>query len=211
MIELTALSIPQPWAWAIIHGNRKAENRLQHLRYRGDLIIHSSKTVKREEFNAARDFLSSKGVVVPNRKYLSFGSIIGRVYVADFHHDSNYIQFIPQGRSLYSQLKNPVRFIPPIPFSGRQGLFKVSLPEEYGPDYTGFLEEIYPLVKTLIGRTNSSHRELMGKISEEIAEGKLSSYLAHKFHQLLTNNIKASQCPGIYVPKYWSALAPYYK
>jgi hypothetical protein len=36
-----ALTVQQPWAWAIIHGGKDVENRTQAWSYRGPLAIHA--------------------------------------------------------------------------------------------------------------------------------------------------------------------------
>jgi hypothetical protein len=36
-----ALTVQQPWAWAIIHGGKDVENRTQLWKYRGLLVIHA--------------------------------------------------------------------------------------------------------------------------------------------------------------------------
>lgn len=43
---MKALTVQQPWAWAIVHGGKDVENRTRNLAgsYRGPLAIHSSKT-----------------------------------------------------------------------------------------------------------------------------------------------------------------------
>ena len=45
---MKALSIRQPWAWAIIHAGKDVENRPWGTRYRGPLLIHASKTLDQE-------------------------------------------------------------------------------------------------------------------------------------------------------------------
>jgi hypothetical protein len=42
---LKAISIRQPWAWAIVTGEKDVENRSSHFpqRYRGPVLIHASK------------------------------------------------------------------------------------------------------------------------------------------------------------------------
>ena len=40
-----ALSIRQPWAWAILHGGKDIENRPRRFNYRGPICIHASKAV----------------------------------------------------------------------------------------------------------------------------------------------------------------------
>lgn len=40
---MLALSIRQPWAWLIVHGPKRIENREWPTRYRGPILIHASK------------------------------------------------------------------------------------------------------------------------------------------------------------------------
>jgi hypothetical protein len=42
---IKAISIRQPWAWAIVTGEKDVENRSSHFpqRYRGPVLIHASK------------------------------------------------------------------------------------------------------------------------------------------------------------------------
>lgn len=43
MTEHLALSVRQPWAWAIISGGKTIENRSWTTPYRGPLLIHAGK------------------------------------------------------------------------------------------------------------------------------------------------------------------------
>lgn len=38
---MKALTVQQPWAWAIVHGGKDVENRTQAWGYRGELLIHA--------------------------------------------------------------------------------------------------------------------------------------------------------------------------
>ncbi|MBB3041198.1 hypothetical protein [Nocardioides soli] len=38
---MKALTVQQPWAWAIVHGGKDVENRTQAWSYRGLLAIHA--------------------------------------------------------------------------------------------------------------------------------------------------------------------------
>jgi hypothetical protein len=59
-----ALSVRQPWAWAIIHAGKDIENRswqaVNHgLRRRGRIAVHASKGLGKEEYESARDFIDA--------------------------------------------------------------------------------------------------------------------------------------------------------
>jgi hypothetical protein len=43
---MKALSIQQPWAWAIIHAGKRVENRTWSTRFRGPFFIHAGKTIR---------------------------------------------------------------------------------------------------------------------------------------------------------------------
>lgn len=83
-----ALSVRQPWAWAIIHGGKNIENRDWRepnpgLRFRGPVAIHASTGMTRDEYEEARDFMAGIGVTCPAPADLARGGIIGRVIVQD--------------------------------------------------------------------------------------------------------------------------------
>jgi hypothetical protein len=69
------LTIRQPWAWAILEGLKRIENRSWRTRYRGTLWIHaatSRATLKR---------YADRFPTIPSQ--LDFGAIIGRVQLID--------------------------------------------------------------------------------------------------------------------------------
>ncbi|MCW5318373.1 ASCH domain-containing protein, partial [Nostoc sp. KVJ3] len=41
---MKALSVRQPWAWAIIYALKNVETRGWPIHYRGDILIHAAKT-----------------------------------------------------------------------------------------------------------------------------------------------------------------------
>ena len=45
-----AISIRQPWAWAIVHAGKDIENRDWSTRYRGPVCIHAAKGMTKDEF-----------------------------------------------------------------------------------------------------------------------------------------------------------------
>ena len=73
---MKALSVRQPWAWAIIHGGKDIENRVWNTRFRGMIAVHAAGT-------------QESGSVVPvwGRQPLPedlvYGAIIGVVEIID--------------------------------------------------------------------------------------------------------------------------------
>ena len=52
-----ALSIRQPWAWAIINAGKDIENRSWPTKRRGPICIHAAKDRTNREWDAAMDFI----------------------------------------------------------------------------------------------------------------------------------------------------------
>lgn len=91
---MKALSIRQPWAWAVIHAGKDVENRDwmpggMHLRearrlQNSDILIHAGKSMTRAEYDEFREFFERQtfGHPVkraPDREALQRGGIIGIV------------------------------------------------------------------------------------------------------------------------------------
>lgn len=125
MIPKIALSVRQPWAWAIIHAGKDIENRswqaVNHgLRRRGRIAIHAARGMTRDEYEDAKEFMSLLGVTAPPPGDLLRGGIIGSVEVVDVvtRHDSFWFTG-PRGLVL----RNPEPCAL-IPAKGALGYFK---------------------------------------------------------------------------------------
>jgi hypothetical protein len=120
-----ALSVRQPWAWAIIFGGKDIENRsqfsLKHMNFdRVERIaIHAAKGMTKEEYASAADFMARGGVACPPAAELRRGGIIGSVSVKGITKQSASRWFIgPRGIRLADP--EPCDF---IPCAGSLGLF----------------------------------------------------------------------------------------
>lgn len=119
-----ALSVRQPWAWAIVHGHKDIENRSWQavnwgLNQRGRVCIHAAKGMSREEYEDARDFMGDLGVTCPPAVDLIRGAIVGSVEVVDVVNKSDNPWFVGS-RGLV--LRNPELWSP-IPCIGQLGYF----------------------------------------------------------------------------------------
>jgi hypothetical protein len=56
-LPTVAISIRQPWAFAIIHGGKDIENRTWRTKYRGPVLVHASKGMTRDEWDDFREFI----------------------------------------------------------------------------------------------------------------------------------------------------------
>lgn len=123
-----ALSIRQPWAWAIINAGKDIENRDWPTRYRGPVCIHASKGMTRDEYNwfirtihavsLTRPFPT--GAMVPEMSGLDRGGIIGVAEVVDCVDASESPWFFG---SFGFVLRN-ARAVPFLPVKGALGFFR---------------------------------------------------------------------------------------
>ena len=120
-----ALSVRQPWAWAIIYAGKDIENRswqaVNHgLKRRGRIAIHAAKGMTRDEYEGTKDFIARIGGEVPAAIDLRRGGIIGSVEVIDVVSDSDSPWFFGP-RGLVLRDPKPCKFIPAV---GQLGYFK---------------------------------------------------------------------------------------
>lgn len=119
---MKALSIRQPWCWAILHGGKDFENRDWPTKYRGWVLIHASKRyeVDDEDF-VARTAYTTAGVAFPGRLGILTGGIVGIAYLTRCvtHSDSRWF-FGQYGFELTS-----ARPLPFVAMPGKLGLFDV--------------------------------------------------------------------------------------
>lgn len=94
---MRALTVRQPWAWAIVHGTKRVENRTQRWAYRGPLAIHAglawdedgadSDLVAADYLTETGGHLDQYGHVPDYDPRLVRGAITGLVDLVDVHYD----------------------------------------------------------------------------------------------------------------------------
>lgn len=131
-LPLYAISVRQPWAWAIVAAGKDLENRVPTaVRFmrakmeRGPLCIHASMGMTRDEYESARDFMVDRGLVSPERFpepwALRRGGIIGTVHFDEVVSQSTSLWWIGP-RAL--RLSEHSELIRPIPCGGALGFFE---------------------------------------------------------------------------------------
>lgn len=143
---MKALTVQQPWAWAIMHGGKTIENRTQNWSYRGPLAIHAgnrwsdrggvSELVANAWMRHASMADLARGPMSNelDSDAFAFGAIIGVVDLVDVHPESGCCK--PWGESAYVEhggrgrrrivhlvLENPRPLAEPFPCSGALGLW----------------------------------------------------------------------------------------
>lgn len=116
---MKAISIRQPWAYAIFYLGKDIENRTWRTAYRGPLLIHAS---KRWSTYGHSWLVSHMRLDVPHRDKHVLGAIIGMVDLVGCISFSGSRWF--QGPYGWV-LKSPLLFEEPVPYRGMPGLFDV--------------------------------------------------------------------------------------
>lgn len=112
-----AISIRQPWAWAIVHAGKDIENRDWSTRFRGPVAIHAAKGMGKQEYADAADFIAQVAGRTPDG--IERGGIIGVAEIADCISESDSPWFF--GR--YGFVLKNVRPVTFIPVKGALGFF----------------------------------------------------------------------------------------
>lgn len=121
---MKALTVRQPWAWAIVMGYKDVENRPKPTNHRGPLLIHAAKKMDPDGFQD----LWELGIYKKLPKDLPLGGLVGMVEVADCITNSDS----PWARSgmWHWILRKPAEFNSPVECNGALGLFT---PDVSGP------------------------------------------------------------------------------
>jgi len=118
---MKALSLKQPWAWAIFHG-KDVENRTWKTDYRGPLWIHTGKGFDDEGYAWLIEHQKELNILVPPLSILHHGVILGKADLIDCVTESDSPWFFgPYG----FVLDEPILFGVPIPYKGQLGIFDV--------------------------------------------------------------------------------------
>lgn len=128
-MRIKCLSVCQPWAWAIVHGEpaKTIENRTWATEYRGPLAIHASKSTA---------YLAGvrEGEIpgLPPATRLVFGAVVGVVELVDCvplarvrgerYAEGPWCWVLERRRALRA----------PVPMAGRLGLYEIDLLEDVG-------------------------------------------------------------------------------
>ena len=93
---MKAVSVHQPWAWAILQAGKNVENRSWRTHHRGPLLVHAAKSRASYDAQDPARWLRLYGVVLPAWNELTTGAILGVVDVV------GCVEVGPGGRILLS-------------------------------------------------------------------------------------------------------------
>jgi hypothetical protein len=123
-----AISIRQPFAWAVVHAGKDVENRSAPSQFKSAVgqrvFIQASKGMTRAEYERAAKFMAKIGVRCPAPDGLQFGGVIGSVLVVDVveRHRS------PWFHGPFALVLADPKPLPFRPVRGQVGLFRVQSP-----------------------------------------------------------------------------------
>jgi hypothetical protein len=125
---MKCISLKQPYAELLVSGKKTIECRTWSTRFRGDFLIHASKTVDIEACTyyklninlVVTGFIIGKALVYDIKKYVS-----NEEFVLDKNKHLS-LQNLHNNKIIYGFLiKDAVRFARPIPYLGKLGFFEV--------------------------------------------------------------------------------------
>ena len=129
---MLALSIRQPWIWAILECGKTVENREWSTNYRGPILLHASQGMTlREYYDFHNDVFCGSAPfsyevlirhnTMPEAKELLRGGIVGSADLVDCVTESASPWFFGP----YGFVLENVRPLPFLPYKGRLGFFNV--------------------------------------------------------------------------------------
>jgi hypothetical protein len=123
---MKALTIRQPWAWAILQGGKGVENRSWPTKYRGPLLIHAGVSRQSLSIETPDDWQKRYGVRF-RPEDLAFGTVLGVVDLVDCVPVELVDPANPWATGAWCWiLENPRPVAVPYALKGRLGLFDVA-------------------------------------------------------------------------------------
>lgn len=122
---MKALSIQQPWAYAILYLGKRVENRTWHSDFRGPIYIHAGLRVDRDSFDDLEDMIRK---LPEPRPKAHLGALLGTATVTDCVR----VEEVPPEQQSWANgpwcfILDDVKPLPkPIAYKGALGFFEVS-------------------------------------------------------------------------------------
>jgi len=120
-----AISIRQPWAYAILFLGKDVENRKWKTNFRGRVLIHASKRFDNEGWEYILErFPNFSGILAAQKDIAPMGGIVGSVEITDCTNENIKSDWWAGSPNYGFVLKDPktCKF---FPYKGRLGIFEV--------------------------------------------------------------------------------------
>jgi len=122
MTDIRALSIRQPWAWAVCAGVKRTENRTWTTEHRGTIAIHASTSMQ-----VVNAFKRESGCELFSGDWFTTGAIIGFADIVDIASYGPQHESDPFAEGPYCWTMGNARFLKEsIPLPGKLNLFKLT-------------------------------------------------------------------------------------
>ena len=125
MAEIRAITIQQPWAWAVAHGGKTIENRNWGLAYRGPIAIHAGLTWSEDGGRDARVLNALRGTDALTQTGLARGAVVALADLVDEHPDAGCCRPWGQPGEHHLVLANVRPLGEPLPCRGALGLWQL--------------------------------------------------------------------------------------
>lgn len=121
--DLRALTVRQPWAWALIQGYKDIENRSWQTKKRGWILLHAGTAKPASEALATVAELAGRSMPLSNPS----GAIIGAIKISRIHpYETCHGECSPWAEqdSWHWEMRAPVRLATPVPARGALNLWR---------------------------------------------------------------------------------------
>jgi hypothetical protein len=110
---MKAISIKQPWAWLIVNGHKKIENRDWTTNRRGRYLIHASKGMTKKYYKEVKLLVEeiNPAIVIPPYDEIERGGIVGSVNFTNVVTESDDPFFFGTYGFVFEDAK-PLKFAP---------------------------------------------------------------------------------------------------
>jgi hypothetical protein len=137
-IKIPCLSVYQPWAELLVAGIKPVENRTQRSHHRGPLLVHASKKfdtdwdrkLPPDKLAVAKEHLKTVSRL-PSK--LPRGCIVGITIQTGCADPGERVDGWHESDAFGLEMRGAVKFQTPIPYIGRQGIFKADVQGKIGP------------------------------------------------------------------------------
>ncbi|WP_051864904.1 ASCH domain-containing protein [Streptosporangium roseum] len=121
--QLPALTIRQPWAWAITHGTKRIENRTWTTQHRGPLAIHAGTRIDRGALDDMRIRGTAHNLGQARPDY-ELGAVIAVAQLVHIHSCTRGLCSIWSAHGQHHWELTDIRpLAEPVPCKGRLGLW----------------------------------------------------------------------------------------
>jgi hypothetical protein len=136
-MKTMALSLRQPWAWAVLTQGKCIENRQWRTTFRGTFLLHAAQGCTEDERTEALIWMRLHAVIrriedCPSLASLPRGGLVGRARVVDVLRPNCPIDAYPPGldkrwhrRDEYGFVLADVEPLPFRPYRGMPGFFEI--------------------------------------------------------------------------------------